>query len=280
MLRASRRPADHPRSGCYVPAVVPGVPAPKIVKRPFEPAQTLDLVRRAAGDHGSGYRGVLAPIRTASDLYGPLLRELPLAPLETVAARTHGVGLARTRIGLHGFMAGLLVMGTFFGLPALWLTRPDAPWFAWVVAALFLLLGVLILFLGFQRAVSRLRRVSVDVDQALCFLGDEFVVRVSTPVSLADFQVRLRCVEAANVVVKGSPTPVTRERCSQAMHLVERGPGRGKSIVSTLTLRLPSEGPASFDDEECSVHWYVTVTASSGWLDERFRFHAVPRVGP
>ncbi len=257
--------------------MVPGVPAPKIVKRPFESARTLELLRRTAGEDQAGYRGVLAPIAAAPDLYTPLLDELPLGRVAIVAAKTGGVGLARTGIGWKAALAGLTLIAMSFGLPALWLSRSDAPWFAWLIALPFVLLALLAVFAGLQRLVSRLRQVSVDLDQSVVFLGDEVVARVSTPASLSDFQVRLTCVEAARVVERGDWTVRTRVRWSAMMHLVERAT-RGGTTVSTLNLRLPLEGPASFEDEECSLRWCVTIATTSGWLDETFRFHAVPRV--
>jgi hypothetical protein len=151
------------------------------------------------------------------------------------------------------------------------------PWFVWLIAVPFVLLALLAVYVSLQRVVSRLRRISVDLDQPMYFLGDELVARVSTATSLRNFQAQLTCVESAKVMTKDGPAVQTSVRWSGTMQLVghER---RGKATISTLTQRVPLEGPASFEDDECSLRWFVKIETTSGSLDETFPFQAVPRV--
>ncbi len=257
--------------------MVPGVPDPKIVKQRFEPARTLELVQRVGGVGDTGYRGGLAPIATAPELYVPLLGELPLGDLQLIAPKTHGVGLRRTGIKWQDALGALFLIGMLFGLPAVWLAQPKMPWFVWLIAVPFVLLALLAVYVSLQRVVSRLRRISVDLDQPMYFLGDELVARVSTATSLRNFQAQLTCVESAKVMTKDGPAVQTSVRWSGTMQLVghER---RGKATISTLTQRVPLEGPASFEDDECSLRWFVKIETTSGSLDETFPFQAVPRV--
>jgi hypothetical protein len=229
------------------------------------------------------YRTSGLALRTAAEIYGPLLASLPVSQFTPRPGRKLPMEISLADRGAPRETVVFTAIWCAAVVPLFVLAALSGSAGATLFMLPFVAVAVYFASKVARRWLGRRKLARVEIDQEPVYLGNDIEIYVEQrgPALLLNFEVRLECEEAVTYVegtnTRSEQTLVHSETLSQDITVRL---GSGDVLVKELRATLPLS-PHSFKSEHNQISWRVVVNAViDGWPDyeEGFEFRALPRV--